>query len=256
MELLRFYAESYVGMSKLLQEFSLYLCTEEGRGNPVSREDLDTARTHLEMAKAGCEEIGLQVSAKHAEELLRSVGNGLIASSQIGALLQNIERELSCRFFVGIPPERVKAFTESNLGWEQVIARFPRAIDDIEEMNKCFALSRYHAAVFHSLMVMEYGLVELGKKIGATDHKEGWDASCKKLAEVVGAGYKANTTGLEYTLLEQLNTCIQVIKLAWRNKVNHATGKPLVMSGGFASEVAEEIMSSTRGFMRRLAEGV
>ena len=25
-------------------------------------------------------------------------------------------------------------------------------------------------AVFHSLMVMEYGLVELGKKIGATDH--------------------------------------------------------------------------------------
>jgi hypothetical protein len=254
LELLRFHAESYVGMSKLLHDFSLCLSTEEAQSNSVSGEDLLTARQYLEMAKAGCEEIGLQVCTKHAEELLRSVDSGLITSPQIGALLQNIERELSCHFFVGIPPERVKLFTESRLGWEQVIARFPRTVDDVEEMNKCFSLSRYQAAVFHSLMVMEHGLVELGQKIGATDHREGWDASCKKLAEIVGAGYKANTTDLDYAFLEQLNTCVQAIKLAWRNKVNHATGKPNVISGGFACDVAEEIISATRGFMRRLAE--
>jgi hypothetical protein len=45
------------------------------------------------------------------------------------------------------------------------------------------------------------------------------------------------------------------MKLAWRNKVNHATGRPIVMSE-FMPEVAEEIIMASRGFMRRLAEGL
>ncbi len=123
-------------------------------------------------------------------------------------------------------------------------------------MNKCVSLCRYPAAVFHSLLVVEHGLVALGRAIGATDPKQGWDASCRRLEEVVKAGRAANQTGLSYDFLEQLNTCVQVMKLAWRNKVNHATGKPLVLSGGFAPDVADEIMSATKGFMRRLAEGL
>jgi hypothetical protein len=137
-----------------------------------------------------------------------------------------------------------------------ITKRFPAATEDIEEMNKCYALCRYSASVFHSLLVMEHGLVALGKLLGVTDPKEGWDASCKKLEAIVKAGRNANPTELEFEFIEQVNVCIQTIKLAWRNKVNHATGKPVVMHGGFAPYVAEETIAATRSFMRRLAEGL
>ena len=32
-------------------------------------------------------------------------------------------------------------------GWDEIIARFPDSVTDVEEASKCFALSRYAAAV-------------------------------------------------------------------------------------------------------------
>ncbi len=263
MELLRFYAEVYVGLSKELLDFQLSLQIEEGKNPVVAGEDwtlpkdlIEHAGWVLGIAKDGCEKIGLQVCSRHVNELLACVQIGALTSEQIKALHENIERELSCRFYVGIAEDRKSFYCESHKGWEEIAKVFPRSVDEIEEMNKCFALCRYSAAVFHSLLVVEFGLVRLGELLGVTDPKEGWDASCRKLETIVNAGYKANTTGLNFEFLTQLNACIQTMKLAWRNKINHATGKVLVMSGGFAPYVAEEIIVTTRGFMRRLAEGI
>jgi hypothetical protein len=74
-------------------------------------------------------------------------------------------------------------------------------------------------------MVIEGGLLVLGKRLGVTDPKEGWDATCKKLEAMVKAGRAANTSRLDFAFLEQLNVCTQAMKHAWRNKVNHAAGR-------------------------------
>ncbi len=190
-----------------------------------------------------------------AEELQADVKTGYLPSESVGSLISNVLREMQLQFFVGVQPDRVEMYTDSRKGWEAVLLKFPSAIDDIEEMNKCFALCRYAAAVFHSLLVVEHGLVELGKLIGVTDPKEGWDASCKKLKSIVDAGRAQNTTGINFEFLDQINVCIQSMKLAWRNKVNHATGKPVVLSG-FPPHVAEDIIAASRTFMRRLVEGI
>lgn len=50
-----------------------------------------------------------------------------------------------------------------------------------------------------------------------------------------------------------MNASVQSIKDAWRNKVNHAHGKPTLMTADFRSAVTIEIYMATRGFMRRLA---
>lgn len=123
-------------------------------------------------------------------------------------------------------------------------------------MNKCYALCRYTASVLHCLLVVELGLVRLGNMLKVSDPKQGWDATCRKLEEVVRFGHKANSTGLDFDFLEQLNNRVQAMKHAWRNKVNHATGKIIVMRGGFAPYVAEEIIIASRGFMRQLVEGL
>lgn len=253
LELLRFYAEAYVALAKDLLDLQVCLQIDESGDKQTEAKHILTS---LEVAVTQCRLIGLQVSALHAEELIQKLERESLTSENVKALHENIERELSCQFFVGIPSDRVEAFTKSLAGWEAIGDKFPMAIEDIEEMSKCYALSRYSACVFHSLMAVEHGLVYLGKLLGVTDPKEGWDASAKKLANIVQDGYAKNSTGLDFGFLEQVNASVQVMKLAWRNKVNHATGKPIVMGGGFAPYVTEEIISATRSFLRLLAEGL
>lgn len=257
LELLHFYAEKYLQLVTDLQDLEICTQLDEASDDKAEAETTrETAKTLLVDAAQCCDAIGLHVSLVHAGELIEVVKNSSLPSEDVKALRQNIQRELSCHFFVAIHDSRKEAFCESRKGWEDIAETFPRSIDEIEEMNKCFALCRYSAAVFHSLLVVEHGLVDLGIIICASDNKLGWDASCRKLKAVVEAGYDANKTGLDFNFLDQLNACAQTMKLAWRNKVNHATGKIVVLSGGFAPDVAEEIIFATRGFMRRLAEGI
>ena len=135
-----------------------------------------------------------------------------------------------------------------------VIDRFPDTVMDVEEMGKCFALSRYSACVFHSLLIVECGLIELGKEIKVADPKPGWDATCNKMRQLIGDGFKKYPDlRISFSDLEQINNCAQTMKHAWRNKVSHAAGKLVVIRPDFAPDIAEQIMSSTLGFMQRLA---
>jgi hypothetical protein len=257
LELLHFYAEKYMHMAADLHD--LEVCTymdEHSDDESEKKETQERSRDSLLDCANCCDAIGLRVSLLHANELIEAIKYGPLAAADVKSLRQNIERELSCHFFIAIPDLRKSAFIESRKGWEDIADAFPRSIDEIEEMNKCFALCRYSAAVFHSLLVVEHGLVAMGKPLGITDPKEGWDATCRKLEAIVKAGHNENKTSLDFNFLSQINACVQTMKLAWRNKVNHATGRIIVMSGGFAPDIAEEIIIATRGFMRRLAAGM
>jgi len=264
LELLRFSAESYVKLNDYLSDLETKLNGDEtetfpdapaltGNALPLSDERKQEAHRILQYSKFLCAKIHLQVCMKHSDELLASVERGWLGAGDVRALRDNVKRELSCQHFVGIPPECQPLFENARQNWDDVLEAFPNAVDDVEEMNRCYALCRYAAAVSHSLLVVEHGLVALGPRIGATDPKEGWDASCRQLERVMKAGRAANGTGLDFDQLDQLNTCMQVMKTAWRNKVNHATGKPIVLHGGFAPDVADDIIKASRGFMRRLA---
>lgn len=255
LELLRFHAEAYVALVRRLFDLEVCINIESDHGvKPLTDSSLDHALAVLKNAKSECGTLDLAVCSLHIDDLYRAACARNLKHQDVSALMDNIGRELSSRYFVSIQPERKRHYADSLNGWEDIVAVFRDASDDVIEMNKCYALCRYPAAVFHSLLVVEHGLVRLGKAMGVTDPKEGWDASTRKLATVVEAGYKANNTGIDFALLEQINSASHAMKHAWRNKVNHATGKPLVMAG-IASYVAEEIMTATRAFMRRLADG-
>jgi hypothetical protein len=163
--------------------------------------------------------------------------------------------ELRTKLYFQVSSARQAFFDFPRTGWEHVIERFDNTVTDIEEMSKCFALSRYAASVFHSLLVVEHGLVELGRAIGCSDPKAGWDSTCKKMKELLDSGYAKYPTGISisFAALEQVNQCAQSMKFAWRNKVNHAANKLIVLQSDFTPDIAEEIMLATRSFMRRLA---
>jgi hypothetical protein len=139
--------------------------------------------------------------------------------------------------------------------WEEIIERFPDCATDVEEARICFALERYAAAVFHSLLITEIGLIELGKVIGASDHMTGWNATTQKLEAISKMKYPEKTPFQQQNakLLEQIVATIQALKSAWRNKVSHAGDKLVLLRSDFTPAIAEEIIFATRSFMRRLA---
>jgi len=163
--------------------------------------------------------------------------------------------EMESKSFWELSTRERQYYEQPRKGWDVVISRFPDSVTDIEEASKCFALSRYAAAVFHSLQVVEIGLIDLGRVIVATDPQTGWNATTKRLKEILAIKYPDRTPFQEQhsQFLEQISATIEVLKSAWRNKISHAQNSLILLTSDFTPEVAEEILLASRSFMRRLA---
>jgi hypothetical protein len=73
--------------------------------------------------------------------------------------------EMKEKSFFSLTIGEAQYYSIPRKGWEDILEGFPDTLTDVEEACKCFALSRYPAAVFHSIQMVEAGLIELGKFI-------------------------------------------------------------------------------------------
>jgi hypothetical protein len=160
--------------------------------------------------------------------------------------------------FFSLTPREADLFLNPRKGWESSIERFPGIVDDVEEASKCVALSRYSAAVFHSIQIIETGLIELGTFLKVNDPKSGWTAVSGALGKAIKKEHKTRTRfeRKNFAFLEQMEGTVAGLKNAWRNKISHAHGRLFLMTTDFSPDVAEEILMSSRSFTRRLAEGL
>jgi len=175
--------------------------------------------------------------------------------SKLEEVQGRLESELSHRLFLHLRPDKQKLFDEPQAGWEEVVSRFAETITDIEEMTRCFALSRYAAAVFHSTQIIEAGLLRLAPLLDLKDPKSGWTAVSNRLEQIVKKS-QSDRTAFEnehFLFLEQVNGTVLALKNAWRNKISHVQNKIILLTSEFSSDVAEEILMASRAFMRRLA---
>jgi hypothetical protein len=164
--------------------------------------------------------------------------------------------EMSMPRFLSLEVGEAAYYNKPFGGWAEIIERFPSAITDIEEMGKCFALSRYAGAVFHSVQAIECGLIELGKFLDPNDPRPGWAGVTSRLTTMVAKGSYPNLAPRfqqNFAFLEQMQATILGLNNAWRNKISHAHGRLVLMTSEFSPDVAEEIMLASRSFMRRLA---
>ena len=166
-----------------------------------------------------------------------------------------LEDEAHAMTLLALNTEEADYYGNPRKDWDVVIDRFPDTVIDVEEARKCFALSRYAAAVFHTMQVVEVGLIELGKFIQVRDPKSGWTAVANELKKIVVKKYEDRTDfeRQHFELLEQVQGTVEALKNAWRNKVSHAQGRLILMNQDFSPEIAEEILFASRSFMRRLA---
>jgi hypothetical protein len=169
-----------------------------------------------------------------------------------------LKDEMAERTFLSLTLSETELYVNPTKNWKAIIERFPETVMDIEEASKSLALSRYTAAVYHTLQIVEVGLIELGRVIVVNDPQVGWNATTNRLVKILSTRYPERTKFQQrYSpFLEQINATIEVLKSAWRNKISHAQGKIFLLTSDFTPEITEEIMVASRGFMRRLATEV
>lgn len=205
------------------------------------------------------EELDLDASLASLDRMLKCLANKKTTFGDYWELAREFEGRLSdqmeARMFLSLSVSEAAGYYNSTDGWEEVLQAYPESLGDVEEARKCFALSRYPATVFHSLQVVEHGVIRLGKLIGVTDHQPGWTATTARLAAVLKQDYRTLTDAEKAMrpALEQVHALVHALQQAWRNKVSHAGVKLAVLTSDFTPDVAEEILFASRAFMRRLA---
>jgi hypothetical protein len=209
-----------------------------------------------------CQAIGLSVSLEFLKTVRGECASGRMSvrdwTARLDGLQEVIEHELATVVLLHIPKGRASVYEQPRKGWESIIDRFPTALGDIEEMQKSFALSRYSAAVFHSVQVIEVGLIELGRFLQVNDPISGWSAVATELKRIIEKKHptRSDFERDNFAFIEQLQGTVEALKNAWRNKISHTHGKLAVMGTDFNEEIAEEIILATRAFMRRLTDGL
>lgn len=229
---------------------------------PIPAESTDSAVALYQEVREECVRLDLRASSISAERVISAFKERKTRLEIVGVLEELSHRvadELACRFFLQLSIAESDRYEKWGDGWEEIVGEFPDTTRDVEEMNKCFALGRYTASMFHALHVAEWGAIRLGDLIGVEDAKRGWGATKRKLKEIMDGGHAKlpPTLSGKYDFLEQMNREIESMSLAWRHKVDHAANHlHIVPNTDFTPDIAQHVIGAVRIFMIRLSEGI
>src|ERR1039457_811529 len=199
--------------------------------------------------------------ARRAKQLLSwfLAGTHGVTLTQIDVCFSDVSSrladELGARFVFTLPPEAAAQYAQPLKDWEAIVKRWPKITLDIEESAKCFALERYAAAIFHILLVAEFGVIEVCDLLGVSGDRPGWGC-VDRLQKLLNKKYPDRTSPEQKhsVLLTAIVPMIVAVKDSWRHKISHVDNKLVWLDADFSQQIASEVIGSTRGFMRRLAE--
>jgi hypothetical protein len=250
----------FVALSGLLELLAISPATKD----MVLTDDYRTKATAvLRDSSEQCLALGLTISLITINKMLTLLSEAGATDGELRPLARELQGrivdEMRGEVFFWLTSREAERYELWWKDWEGIMKRFPETMRDIEEMNKCFALCRYTASMFHSLHVAEWGAIKLGDYIGVTDSKKAWGPTERKLSELIKGGH-ANlpaTLSGTFEFLEQMNRQIDSMVLAWRHKVDHAVNHlAIVPNADFTPDVAGHIIGAVRVFMLRLLEGM
>lgn len=195
----------------------------------------------------------LRALARLREELLKDQPNAYNIETALEELDKFIVDELRERVLYFVRPDRAAHYANFRRGWEGALNKFDIAAD-VEEAEKCFALDRFPASVYHAMRIAEAGVLALGARfpnISAAILEKPWGTIVSALDAEVKA--MPRRTGPEKDQQAQFAAVVDAlfhVNLAWRIPASHAARKPL---STYDPEQAGEVLSRTKALMRHLA---
>jgi hypothetical protein len=223
------------------------------KDNPKEQTNVDTVSECLDQVSSVCNDSGLIVSAKMADNcssLIKVVPNptNSLIYPKVSAVQESIFIELGTISFMRVRAE-MKQFVDGNyLFGEAVNDKFPSTIKDIEDAGKCLAYELGTSCLYHLMRVMEVGLKTLAKSLNIP-YAPSWESYLGQIEKKITAKHK--TKGVRWKrdepFFRDLAGDLHLIKITWRNPTMHIVRH-------YSQEEAEEIFRAVRAFMKRLSE--
>jgi HEPN domain-containing protein len=247
------YAATFYQIGEIL--CGLLMIGATGDSKPLEPEQQRYVLENFQKIKTLSGRVGLTLSVKHAERVLSNHNTAMTHTQlkeAVAQLQDRIRDELDSVYFLHVPFEKAKVYYNPHPFGEAVTNKFPKAITDMHEASKSFAVARYTACVFHLMRVMEIGVQYLGKKLKIPDtHEKEWQAI---LNSVNGALRRMSNPTTRLTSRQKARrdryakaaAHLENVKNAWRNNVMHP-------KASYTSEEAEEVFQAVKTYMQDLA---
>jgi len=205
-----------------------------------------------------CKRLQLPVSLKQVTTILervRGISEGHpVPYAELGRmttdLYSRVIDELGTRYFLALKAENVVAYDEPLREWQVQISAFPSLQDEIVEAQKCYALDRSTACVFHLMRALETPLRVLSTELGIVKHSPTWEAYLSAMEKAIAAKFpdKSKAHADKRAYFAGLESQLRAIKTAWRNPTMHDLARL------YTSEMANELIVLIRGFVREAAK--
>lgn len=237
----RYIAYAKSGSSKLSRDTKI---------NPALAIKEDENGKVLLAIRSHCKEIGLAVSVRCVDSILKSVTAGTTVGDYVdslGQLENTIMWEMQDRLFMFIPPDRAAFYDKNDFFGADVTVKFPEIQFDVTEAGNTYASGRGTACVFHLMRIMEFAVRHLGTTLGvALAGEKNW----QNILDEVDKKVKVLPPKLPRTIaLAEVSVILHQVKVAWRNPTMHPKQT-------YTLEEAENVMLATKTFMEQLAQVV
>jgi len=192
-------------------------------------------------------DLGETIKTSKRELLAETIGHDL------EELQKTIRREMRTVVFLYVPAEGAKGYREPLDGWESVADRWPETKKNISESSVCLALGRYGGAVFHVLLVAEFGAIQVCNLLGVSGDRPGWGC-VDRLEKILDRRYP------DRSILEQQHSDLlrdvvpKLVSLkATRHQITHTDNSDAWIVQDIGPSTADEVIKSARWFMREIA---
>ncbi len=266
-EVLKKFAESFYQLGAVIATYRLQFNPEKP---PIAFADLDiktkTAYTFstfsLNPLNQRLNELELTFSLKAVRKLEELLNQGSTPlgepklwqlANAMESIDEHIRHELQERVLFYVSPGKATCYDNFRDGWEDALNKFDIAAD-VEEAEKCYALDRFAASVFHAMRVTEAGVVALGAHFSLPPNilETPWGNIIHEIEGVVKN--LPQTTPSEKEIQSKFAAIaadLFQVNLAWRIPASHVTRKP---ASKYTSDEAADVLSRTKALMRHLAD--
>lgn len=248
-DMLRFYAEKFVELSKTIEQIVVGLRLNAGK-SAVLDEHGGTIPFKLREIHTMCESLGLTMTAAGFErvsdvaKLEPPLSPDLFENSLLDAR-RRLEDELKAKFFFAVSAEDAAHLEVGALHFgADVRSKFPKAIFDIDEAAMCLGLGRSTAAVFHLLRVTEAALRAMSQCVNVTVASTNWGEFLNAFRQ---ERIRRGSNWPELQVFQDFYARIAAIKDAYRNPTFHE------IETIYTEREAKRIFLDTEAFMQKIA---
>ncbi len=184
---------------------------------------------------------------KHAELDISAM---IKIQAQITDMQSRARDEFVTRYVLVMPPSKIDYYdpTKPRFGKDADL-KFSTAADDIKEAEKCFALARYTATVFHLMRVMEIGVRSVARCLAVPDPTKPAERNWGFVLREINTAIKSKQKTLSISdqdFFDSVYIALDKVRSLWRNPTMHVERK-------YDEEEANEILEAVRIFVRKLA---